>query len=171
MTFESLLSSGNVYEQFIFREIQKYVTKKLNVYLFKEDKRPSKTRNEAKFDKSSILNSLESYINSLWEGIEKRLAHFDHDGSTNWSEAPAEGIFSILSYIVEHKPRLTVKHMFELCRIVKEAPAPATKAAVDISKKAINKWQEEVNRTVTFVSERSLHLASTSSTIAKILKS
>ena len=46
---------------------------------------------------------------------------------------PAEGIFSILGFIIENKPGLSIKHMFELCRIVKEGPAPATKAAVNIS--------------------------------------
>ena len=82
---------------------------------------------------------MRGYVESLWEGISKRLDFCDKGGTTTWSEAPAEGIFSILSYIIENKPGLSVEHMFQLCRIVKEGPAPATKAAVNISKKAFHR--------------------------------
>ena len=66
------------------------------------------------------------------------LTHFDKDGTICWSEAPSEGIFSILGYIVEHKPMLTVKHMLELSRVVKEGPRPGTKSAVKLTKRALN---------------------------------
>ena len=55
-------------------------------------------------------------------------------------EAPAEGIFSILGYIVEHKPSLTVRHMVELSRVVKEGPRPGTKDAVRLTKMVLSKW-------------------------------
>ena len=80
---------------------------------------------------------------SLWEGISKRLDFCDKGGTTTWSEAPAEGIFSTLSYIIENKPGLSVEHMFQLCRIVKEGPVPATKATDNISKKTIEQWQAQ----------------------------
>ena len=44
------------------------------------------------------------YVEALWKGVASRLKHFDGDGSTCWSEAPAEGIFSILDYIVGTRP-------------------------------------------------------------------
>ena len=78
---------------------------------------------------------------SLWEGILKSLDFCDMGGTTTWSEAPAEGIFSTLSFIIENKLGLSDKLMFQLCGIVKEGPVPATKAAVYNSKKAIEQWQ------------------------------
>ena len=81
---------------------------------------------------------------SLWEGISKRLNFRDKGGTTTQSEAPAEGFFfSTLSYIIENKPGLSVEHMFQLCRIVKEGPVPATKATDNISKKTIEQWQAQ----------------------------
>ena len=48
------------------------------------------------FDESKVFNWIQNYIDKLWRGIQERLTHFDADGTTAWSEAPAEGIFSIL---------------------------------------------------------------------------
>ena len=105
----------------------------------------------------------------MWDGISKRLQFCDLDGTTNWSEAPAEGIFSILGFIIENKPGLSIKHMFELCRIVKEGPAPATKAAVNISKNAVEKWQgKSSNDNLTFISDKYMP-CTTSKTVAKCL--
>ena len=50
---------------------------------------------------------------------------------------------TILGFIIENKSGLSIKHVFELCRKVKEGPAPATKAAVNISKNAVEKWQRK----------------------------
>ena len=93
---------------------------------------------------------------SLWEGISKRLDFRDKGGTNTWSEAPAEGIFSTLSYIIENKPGLSVEHMFQLCRIVKEGPAIETKAAVNISKKAIEQWQGQ-SLSGTFITNKYMH--------------
>ena len=61
--------------------------------------------------------------------------------------------------------------MFELCRIVKEGPAPATKAAVNISKNAVEKWQgKSSNDNLTFISDKYMP-CTTSKTVAKCLKS
>ena len=46
--------------------------------------------------------------------------------------------------------------MFKLCRIVKEGPAPATKAAVNISKKAIEQWQGQ-SLSGTFITNKYMH--------------
>ena len=43
-----------------------------------------------------MFDWIQNYIDKLWRGIQERLTHFDADGTTAWSEAPAEGIFSIL---------------------------------------------------------------------------
>ena len=46
-----------------------------------------------------VFEWIGQYINELWAGISERLTHFDSDGTTAWSEAPAEGICSILQNI------------------------------------------------------------------------
>ena len=68
-------------------------------------------------------------------GISKRLKFADQHGITWWSEAPAEGIFSILWYIIEHKPSLSAKHMIELTIIEKEGPLPASNSAASLTNK------------------------------------
>ena len=103
---------------------------------------------------------------SLWEGISKRLDFCDKGGTTTWSEAPAQGIFSTIS-IIKNKPGLSVEHMFQLCRIVKEGPAPATKAAVNISKKAIEQWQGQ-SLSGTFITNKYMHRM-TSTSVLKCL--
>ena len=59
--------------------------------------------------------------------------------------------------------------MFELCRIVKEGPAPATKAAVNISKNAVEKWQGKAsNGNLIFISDIYIP-CTTSKTVAECL--
>ena len=77
------------------------------------------------------------YIDDLWEGVKERLGHFDREGPTAWSEAPAEGVFSILSYICEHKPSLKLSNITKLCRIVKEGPPPGSQRAEEVTNKLI----------------------------------
>ena len=51
------------------------------------------------FTKETAFNWISDYIDKLWEGISEILEHFDSDVTTAWSEAPVEGIFSILQNI------------------------------------------------------------------------
>ena len=164
--FENLKSS-NVYEGFLYKEIIKYVKSKASEFMVSEIKRPTRTRGEKAVGKKSILAWLRKYIDGLWKGISERLCFFDKDGTTNWSEAPAEGVFSILSYIIEHKPSLSVEHMIMLCRIVKEGPSPATKPAVAITKRALGNWQSSSsNAKGHFVSQKYM-IRMTSPTVQK----
>ena len=50
-----------------------------------------------------VYDWIDKYVKELWNGILKRLQHFDSGGTTAWSEAPAEGIFSILQNVCDHK--------------------------------------------------------------------
>ena len=76
---------------------------------------------------------------------------------------------TILGFIIENKPGLSIKHMFELCRIVNEGLAQATKAAVNIYKNDVEKWQgKSSNDNLTFISDRYMS-CTTSKTVAKCL--
>ena len=62
-------------------------------------------------------------------------------------------MFSILGFIIKEKPG--IKHMFELCIMIKEGPALATKAAVNIYKNAVEKGQgKSSNGNLTFISDK-----------------
>ena len=92
------------------------------------------------FDENKVFNWIQNYIDKLWRGIQERLTHFDADGTTAWSEAPAEGIFSILQTIVDHKTAIQLKNLTKLCRIIKEGPKPGSKHAEDITTLSMSKW-------------------------------
>ena len=89
-------------DEYVLNEVRKYLEKHLN-FFNKETRRPTRTRSEAVFDENKVFIWIQNYIDKLWGGIQERLTHFDADGTTAWSEAPAEGIFSILPTIVDHK--------------------------------------------------------------------
>ena len=117
-----------------------YIKNHSEDYELEEIIRPTRTRSESSFSKGHIIDWIKEYVHLLWTGIQERLKYFDKDGTTCWSEAPAEGVFSILGYIVEQRASLTVNHMTKLCRVVKEGPPPGTKKASDLAKRAMCKW-------------------------------
>ena len=73
-------------------------------------------RSESQFYRQDVVVWMRKYVDILWKGIDESLKYFDKDGSTCWSEAPAEGIFSILAYITENRASLTPSHLSKLCR-------------------------------------------------------
>ena len=156
-------------EDYLINEVCSLVTKKQSDVLgfIKEESRPKRSRSEEKFKNEDACTMLETYVQVYWNGVEERLTHFDKDGTTSWSEAPSESIFSILGYIIEHKPSLTFKNMIQLCRVVKEGPTPGSTAAIEITKKAIANWPAKDG--IRFTSNNYFH-GVTSSTVANITK-
>ena len=112
-----------------------------------EATRPTRTRGEASFDDQSAIKCVRNYVDLLWKEIDERLVYFDKDGSTNWSEAPAEGIFSIIDHIIEYKPSLSVQNMIRLCRIVKEGPPPGSRTATLTTRNCFENWPSGTDRT------------------------
>ena len=87
-----------------------------------------------------VFEWIGQYINELWAGISERLTHFDSDGTTAWSEAPAEGICSILQNICDHKSSIKLSNLTNLCRIIKEGPPPGSKQASQLTAQSMDKW-------------------------------
>ena len=168
-TVKDVLSSFESTEgedKFIVDEVLKFISKFSEEYDYKEDDRTARTRRESNFREDDVLTVLDNYVEDLWEGIKERLTHFDSDGSTGWSEAPAEGIFSILNYIIEHKPSLSVKHMIQLSRVVKEGPSPGTRRAENLTRRALSHWPSSYG--ARFTTNSYIH-GVTSSTVAKVM--
>ena len=105
--------------------IKEYILKNKALFTNEEMPRDSRTRAEGDFSKAKICD-ISRYIKSLSEGITERLTHFDKDGTTSWSEAPAEGIFSILQTICDKKPGIKLSNLTKLCKIIKEGPQPGS---------------------------------------------
>ena len=138
-TIEEISNSFEMPIDFFISEIFVYMKKNINLYNFmKEEDRPTRSRSESSFTPTIYIDIFK--INSLWSGVKERFNHFDIDGSTCWSEAPAEAVFSILDYIVNHKRSLTFEHMIQLCRVIREGPSPGTIKAQNLTKLALSKW-------------------------------
>ena len=71
-----------------------------------EDQRPTRTRSEDRYTPESSIHALMEYIDDLWEGVKERLGHFDREGPTAWSEAPAEECSPYLDTFVNTNPAL-----------------------------------------------------------------
>jgi len=102
--------------------------------------RDSRTRAEGDFSKFKVCYIISRYIESIWEGITERLTHFDEDGKTSWSEAPAMEIFSILQTICDKKPGIKLPKLTKLFRIIKEGPQPGIILAKSLIESSIEKW-------------------------------
>ena len=128
-----------------------------------------KTRAKQSFTPDKAREILNKYVNDLWVEIEKRLLN-DTEGTTRWSEASSESIFSTLEYVVEDKPSLTYAHSVAMCRIVKEAPSPGTATADKITVAAFESWREESKSgNVGYFTTNDWMLGTVSDTVAKAL--
>ena len=89
----------------------------------------------------SAHTSVKTYINQLWEEMAIRFSQTDLSPSaTSFSEAPAEGIFSIIEKIVEGRELLSVENINALARIRVEGPGVATMEGYQLSKEALKLW-------------------------------
>ena len=87
---------------------------------------PAITRNEARCNIDDMTSHLKNYVNVLFAEIAERMNYCDSDGTTCWSEAPAESIFSVFKMVIHGRESLTLKHTVALCRVITNGPAPAT---------------------------------------------
>ena len=153
---------------YFLNEVCKFLQNNADLYDTKEDRRGTRTRSEASFSPKTAMKTMKDYIEELSNGIADRLKFFDRHGPTAWSEAPAEGVFSILGRIVETKPSLKVSHITKLCRVVREGPSPASKDAINITKTSIDKWPGKFGRGTRFTTNKYIK-GMTSSTVASVL--
>ena len=96
----------------------------------------------------------ELYITQLWKAVRERCKFTDiSDSPCSFSEAPAEGIFSVYGHVLEGREKLTVENAVRLTRVVLHGPPPATSESAQISKEAMEKilfqvWREILYSTV-----------------------
>ena len=99
--------------------------------------------------------SVNNFIRNFWGGIQKRLKYTDLDqGSTCFSEAPAEGVFSVIEKVIQGRESFGINLIKALTRISLEGPGVATNDGYDLSKEALGLWGGKGERftTATWVS-------------------
>ena len=88
----------------------------------------------------TCVQCLKTFINSFWSEVADRTAFAGLEtGPTSYSEAPAEGVFSVIEYVMTGREKLSLKHVEALTRISLEGPKASTKKAFELSCQAMQK--------------------------------
>ena len=91
---------------------------------------------------ANAKDATDKYTDLLWEGVKKRLPYTDLSNSPcAFSEAPAEGIFSIFARVCRGRESLTIAHATALTRIVTHGPPAGTIDAAEIAEKALENYE------------------------------
>ena len=78
------------------------------------------------------------YSEQLWKGIKKRLK-----SPCSYSEAPAEGIFSVLSRVSNWTESATIEHLVALTRIAVHGPPASTEASAKLAEEAMKHFTSQ----------------------------
>ena len=123
-------------------ELQEYLQK--NGELFrKPDAFDRVTRSDA-FTAVDAKKVADRYSEQLWKGIKKRLKFTDLSNSPcSYSEAPAEGIFSVLSRVSNGRESATIEHLVALTRIAVHGPPASTEASAKLAEEAMKHFTSQ----------------------------
>ena len=84
------------------------------------------------------------YTTELWKATKKRVAFTDlSDSACAFSEAPAEGVFSVYERVSSGRPSMTHNHLVGLTRISSHGPPPATEAARELAKQYLSNYKSK----------------------------
>ena len=90
--------------------------------------------------KRSVISTQQSYA-----GIERRLAYTDiSESPCAFSEAPAEGIFSVYKNITNGRESLTIEHAVALACIAVHGPPPATADSAKLADAAMKNFKSKL---------------------------
>ena len=154
VTFPDLLSSdgkqaeANPSDHHFLQELQTFVKKNKNILTLPNDIEKSFRDTRSKLDINDMISeqvmNVKGFIVRFWEGIQSRLDHGGlSPGVTSYSEAPAEGIFSIIESVLNGRERLSVELTEALTRIVLEGPGVATMDGYNLSKDTLKMWKSK----------------------------
>ena len=123
-------------------ELKDYVTK--NKKMFELQKSHERVTRGESFNATEAKKAVDSYTHHLWKAIRKRLSKTDMTQSPcAFSEAPAEGIFSIMERVKQGRGSLSVKHLVQLSRLAAHGPPASTEAAMHLSKAALKNYKSQ----------------------------
>ena len=125
-----------------YQELKRFIKKHED--RLKVDNVHRRIRNTPKNEElmGTIKNEISNYITKLWTGIRTRLDEADTRdlNCTAFSEAPAEGVFSVWERVISGRESMTLAHANALLRVSKEGPPAGSKSAYKVSKKALDFW-------------------------------
>ena len=132
----------------IARDLHKYVTEKRELLQINEPSRERVMRQQS-FDKFTVddaVKIVDLYTDSLWEAVEKRLqyAGLDDQSSCAYSEAPAEGVFSVYGRVTQGRERMTLSHALSLTRVSMHGPPPSTPEAAELAGEALRHYKSRL---------------------------
>ena len=115
-------------------------------------------------------DELSDYITNLWLGIRTRLDIADTRdlNCTSFSEAPAEGVFSVWERVTEGRGSMTLAHCNAMLRVSKEGPPAGGATALKVSTQAVQLWPSELGERFTTMK---WYLGKTSQLVSKIIDS
>ena len=134
--------SGNPKKTFC-QELLTYVEDKRDFFVKHEEPQDRITRSTP-FTILQAKAATDTYTELLWGGIKRRIKLTDlSDSPCAFSEAPAEGIFSIYSRVTKGRESLTIDHAVALTRVATHGPPPATKGAASLAKAAMANFKSK----------------------------
>ena len=151
-------------EKSFCKELSEYLVKRGSIYT-KQESYDRATRS-APFSMNDAKAASLLYTDLLWRAIRKRLQFTDLTQSPcAYSEAPAEGIFSIYGRVSKGRESATVDHLVALTRVAAHGPPAGTEDAAKLSKDAMQNFKSRYGER--FCS-RLWMLGNTSSTVTNL---
>ena len=122
---------GMMINKVFYEELKDYITN--NKELFELQESYERNTRSKPFTPSDAKDAVDGYINLLWKCIGKRA----------FSEAPAEGIFSIMDRVKKGRESLTIKHLVALTRLAAHGPPASTEAAAHLAHQALKNYKSQ----------------------------
>lgn len=151
--FPDILSSNgrevNTKDNNFLKELSEFVERKKQALSMPSDLRQMfrTTRSTTEKDLKDIIEeeseSVKLFIIRFWDAIDRRLKFTDLDaGATCYSEAPAEGVFSVIERILNDRENINLDALESQTRVSLEGPGVATMDGYNLSKEALKLWDK-----------------------------
>ena len=125
-----------------------YTSKKADMLKISDPSRERVTRKQTvdKFTVEDAVDIVNSYTDSLWEAVDNRIqyAGLEDMSSCAFSEAPAEGVFSVYQRVTKGRESLTLAHASALTRVSMHGPPVATADSAELAKSALEHFSSHL---------------------------
>lgn len=128
------------------QQLKKYVEAKREFWATTEEPRERVTRGNTALkmtvEEAKVIS--DRYTDNLWRATKKRIAYTDlSESPCSFSEAPAEGVFSVYERVSTGRPSMTHDHLVALTRVSAHGPPAATEAAKELASNALKKYKSK----------------------------
>ena len=114
------------------------------MFFQKTEEPQEKNTRAAPFSIQEAKCASDIYINDLWKAIKERISFTDlSESPCAYTEAPAEGIFSIYNRVITGRELLNIGNAVALTRVSMHGPPPATPESAALAKQAMAHFQSK----------------------------